>query len=78
MAKFNKGGGPFNEVIHPYEGKAAAFRKITKPSFRDQRKYAEVVMGKKKISSKVIADKTIPVNFTIEVSENKEIVKLLD
>ena len=53
MAKYNKRGGSFRDLNPPSEGKTAAFRKINNPAFRDQRKYAEVLMGKQKGTSKV-------------------------
>ena len=79
MAKYNKGGVSFKKLNSPSEEKAAGFRRITKPFFRDQRKYAEVLMGKQKVVSKGDeGKKAIPINFTIEAVENKEIVKMLD
>ena len=76
MAKYNKGGASFNN--QPPVSRVLSNREIRNPSFRDQRKYSDVLIGKQQLVSKADeGSKTIPICFTLNVSENRELTSML-
>ena len=76
MARYQKGGSSFqNKTVR----QGAGYRRIVNPSFRDHRKYAEVL----KDNQLLVPDENrnnniIPIYFTLNSSENKEVVQMLD
>ena len=66
MARYNKGGVAF--IDHRPAIEVSRNRLIKYPSFRDNRKYSEVLLNKHNSSSKVEAKtNTIPIYFTLNV-----------
>ena len=78
MARYNKGGSAINfQKAYPKE-KPSGVRLIKKPSFRDNRKYSNVLTGKQTLASKKdIGDNVIPFCFTLNATENCETAKML-
>lgn len=76
MARYQIGGSRFeNKPVR----QGAGYRRIVNPSFRDHRKYAEVL----KDNQLLVPDENrnnniIPIYFTLNSSENKEVVQMLD
>ena len=54
-------------------------RVITKPAYRDQRKYSDVLLGRNPVTPREEEKgKIIPVYFTLNAVENSEIVMMLE
>ena len=76
MAKYNKGGSP---TQNNQPGHGDGRRRIVRPSIRDHRRYSDVLMGKKQLVSEGNQEnKVIPVCFTLNLSENSEVMQMLD
>ena len=78
MAKYCKGGALFDRKRTPAELRTKKPRSIKNPSLRDNKKYIDVLMGKKQSFQKeeeVI--NTIPISITIQAAENEKTVKML-
>ena len=79
MARYNKEGSTMKTPKSHSNEKASGTRVIKKPSFREHRTYFDVLSGKRKLVSNVDeGDKTIPICFALNASENIETVKMLD
>ena len=79
MAKYRKGGALIERRWPPAEQLTNMDRRIKNPSLRENRKYIDVLMGKKQSLPKedeVI--KTIPISVTIHAAENEETVNMLN
>ena len=61
------------------KGHVTGYRRIKIPSFRDQRKYSEVLMGKQHQALKgEWGNNVIPILLTHNAAENRETVKMLE
>ena len=77
MARYSKDGISFKRKNHNAED--PGYRRIINSSFRDHRKYSDVLMGEQQKSSTAVrGTNVIPIMFTINAAENKKTVKLLD
>lgn len=76
LAKYEKGGKPFVQKMGNGEASRKPYRTILNPSFRDGRKYSDVLRGRKLRASTADRDaNTIPFLFTINVDENDDMGK---
>lgn len=77
-ARYKKGGDKIHHVHVPNLRKTVREKFITKPAYRDQRRYNEVVMGKKQRapSTEQVANVT-PVSFTLNVDAYAEMGDML-
>ena len=79
LAKYNKDGSEFKNQRSCVNGISSQFREIRKPSFRDHRKYFDVLIGKQEMIPKEDRElKIIPICFTLIAIENEDTVKMLD
>ena len=79
MAKYNRDGSVIKKQKAIVEETSSGFRMINTPSFTDQRKYSEVLMGKQSlIVNETRGLNVIPLCFTMNAVENEEIFVLLN
>ena len=79
MAKNCKGGALFQRGKQPDEQPANRNRRIKNPSITDNRKYIDVLMGKKQSPpNEEKATKIIPICVTVDPAENEETVNILN
>ena len=78
MAKYNKDGSKI-KIQHIRPGDISAQKRTIKsPSFRDNRKYSDVLVGKQKTAlNEDCSSKIIPICFTLHAIENEVNVKML-
>ena len=77
MARYSKGGAAF--IDHQSAIEVSRYRPIKNPSFRDHRKYSEVLLHKQNATSKVDGEtKAIHICFSLNVPENKVTSSMLE
>ena len=77
LAKYNRDGMSLSKLINPSKLNLHRRRLIKNSSFRDSRRYSEVLKGEIKNPMSEQVGNVIPVLFSLEIPENQVVVKML-